>query len=80
MSTHTTPKTASERNRDYRERLAASGKHVLRLVVDAQVASQMRAMSRTRVESQADIFVKALAALQEAEALAVDTSSTAADH
>lgn len=63
------PATTAERVRGYRERLRAAGKKEVRLVVHERVARQLHALARERVESQSDLLVKALAALQEAEAL-----------
>lgn len=77
MSTHTTPKPPAERNRDYRARLAAANKYPLRLVVHEHVARQLHDLVRARVESPADVLVKALAALQAAEALVAGATETA---
>jgi alpha-D-ribose 1-methylphosphonate 5-triphosphate synthase subunit PhnI len=66
--TTTSSATNAQRIRDYRQRLRAAGKKEVRLVIHEKVARQLHDLARSRVMSQSDILVKALAALQEEEA------------
>ena len=63
----TQTQTAQERQVAYRQRLAASGKEIVRIILPCDVAAELRRLARNDVSKTGDIVAKALTALERVE-------------
>lgn len=60
-------KTVQQRQVAYRQRLAAVGKEIVRVILPCDVAAELRRMAHNDMSRTGDIVVKALAALERVE-------------
>lgn len=70
------PRTTAERQRDYIKRLDAAGKTKMLLIVPKSFARQVHELAHANVMAPGELLAKALASLQETDALASNMQET----